>query len=195
MLTVAWDIETDTSGGHGLDPNKGGIVSIAAVASNGTERYFDGPDEAAIIAGFDRAVAALPGGARLVGWNSAVFDTPFVADRARILGVPIGLTLVADDAIVPKYDPLPGHGGGYSGTWHQTTLADVAYELRPYCEARDLRWSLKPFAQHLGIDVVEVDRAAIHLLSRDELRAYNLSDVHATLAIDALVPGLLASAA
>ena len=208
MNFVAWDIETDTSGGGGLDPTVAGVVSIAAAVYRSTptgltehEVFYDavaGPSpisEAALLVAFDRWLAARAlrdeDMTHLVGWNSAVFDAPFVARRSEILRTEIDLYLSFAPEIVPKYEPLPGFAGGYHHRWYGLRSRDQAYGRfnRGWCEAAGINWRLKDVAEHHGLDPVRVDRENIHLLSGSELAAYNLSDVRMTAALTAAAMG------
>lgn len=168
------DIETDTTI-DGLDPAVAPIVAIA-VAGPDTDVVLDGPDERTMLVELDALLAGLAGGA-LVTWNGAGFDLPFIATRAQALGVPLGLQIRYDASIPGRHDPLPGHPGRVRGTWHrlghidgyQAYRSDVGRVLPVSC-------GLKSLARLVGLPLVEVDRAAIHLLSEAERRAYVASD-------------------
>ncbi len=166
------DIETDTSV-DGLDPARSAIVAVA-VSDGDSETVLDG-DERELLASLDRTVADLRPGV-IVTWNGGAFDLPFIADRARMLDVSIGLRLLADPSI-PRRDPLPGHAGAYRGRWYghhhldgyQLFRADVGATMRLPC-------GLKPLARLVGLPVVEVDRSAIHQLDAATTRRYVASD-------------------
>ena len=207
---VAWDIETVTSGGHGLDPNEGGILSIAAAAYSDCEpdspptstfyasvlesvpaelrpRTFADPSEEAVLFAFNRWLGrATPDwiAGPLVGWNSSCFDAPFAFRRAELLRVRIDLSLSFAPDIVSKYPPLPGFHGGYEHNWTPEWFGvDLAYSAysRGNCEHWGVRHRLKDGAEHFGItDGVRVDASKVSDLSGDDLRAYNLSDVRLT---------------
>lgn len=197
MTIFALDIETDTSPlteaekaagftARGLDSR---ITPVTAAAFHDGRHtnvlhaadYRDG--EAGLLSRVGAymigAGASRDNGGVLVTWNGSVFDLPFLVDRARMLGVLgwfTGLELTRDESIVPKYDPLPGHAGGYRATWHGLPHLDMAYVDRDECLATGVSWSLKPWATHLGLDPVEVDRTRMHELSRAELDSYVASD-------------------
>ena len=145
------------------------------------EIVLDG-DEAGLLADLDGALATLEPGV-LVTWNGAAFDLPFIADRARTLGVEIGLQLRFDPTI-HRREPLPGHQGAYRGRWYdhrhidgyQLFRADVGASMRLPC-------GLKPLARFVGLPVVEVDRAAIHQLDADITRRYVASDARLARAL------------
>lgn len=187
LVLCAFDIETDTTGGGGLDPRSAGIASIAASTTTGID-FFDSAspgsrqDEARLLLEFDRwLLHTRPD--RLVTWNGAVFDGPFIDSRARNLGIKLGLVLTLDETITPKYEPCPGYAGGYQLDWHGIGHEDVAYTWRTWCMETDVRWSLKSCAEANNIEAISVDRERIHDLTWTELRDYNLSDTAATLAL------------
>ncbi|MEQ8840983.1 MAG: hypothetical protein RIB98_08380 [Acidimicrobiales bacterium] len=179
-LTYGLDIETDTTV-NGLDPEVAAVVAIALTGDN-LEVVLDG-DESTIIGELDDVLAALPAGV-LVTWNGGGFDLPFLADRARRLGIRLGLELRLDLAIGGHHEPLAGHAGAYRATWHhhghldgyQLFRADVGASLHLPC-------GLKPLARMVGLPVVEVDRERIHELSDDERRDYVASDARLARAL------------
>lgn len=202
MTIFALDIETDTSPlteaekaagftARGLDPR---ITPVTAVAmhAGGNSHVLHADDSAdgepalleQVGAFMIGAGANRNSGGVLVTWNGSVFDLPFLADRARILGVLdywyAGLDLTPDPSFAPKYDPLPGHDGGYRATWCGLPHIDIAYVDKDECLAAGVSWSLKPWAKHLGMDPVEVDRSRMHELTREELDAYVASDARIT---------------
>lgn len=107
------DIETDVRGGA-LDPSVAPIRAVA-VSTRSSEVTFTG-DESSILADVDRHLAGLPDGV-VASWNGAVFDLPYIADRARLLGVALGLVLCPDQRRRVGCDLLPGHEVPYRATW------------------------------------------------------------------------------
>lgn len=118
------DIETDTRH-DGLDPAVASVVTVA-LSSRSFDRVFLG-DEPALLRALDEHLADLPPGV-IATWNGAAFDLPFIADRARILGVDLGLHLCLDPRITLQRVPLPGHAGAYRASWHHHAHLD-AYRL------------------------------------------------------------------
>lgn len=167
------DIETDTTV-DGLDPGVARILTVA-LSSEEVDELFTGP-EPQLLAELDERLRTLPPGV-LATWNGAAFDLPFIADRAEMLDLDIGLRLQLDRSITLRRAPLPGHEGAYRGAWydHQHLDAyrvyrgDVGPSLRISC-------SLKSIARFVGLAPVEVDRAQIHDLSNEALHAYAASD-------------------
>lgn len=167
------DIETDTSV-DGLDPAVSPVVTVALSTPAGDE-VFAG-DEATILAALDRRLRTLAPGV-LATWNGAVFDLPFLADRALACGLGLGLRLAPDPTVTLGRDPLPGHAGAYRATWYghghldayRVYRGDVGRVLQVSC-------SLKAIARLVGLSPVEVDRERIHELAPEVLDAYVASD-------------------
>jgi hypothetical protein len=167
------DIETDTAV-DGLDPRCSAVVSVAVVGP-GVAAVLEG-DEATLLRALDDLLAGLEPGI-LVTWNGAAFDLPFLADRAALHGVRLGLRLRHDPRGQRRGAPLAGHPGAYRAAWHghrhldgfRVYRADVGAALGLPC-------GLKAMARLVGLDPVEVDRTQIHQLDAATLRAYVLSD-------------------
>jgi DNA polymerase elongation subunit (family B) len=167
------DIETDTTV-DGLDPAVAPILTVA-LASPGFEETFVGP-EYEILAEVDQRLAQLEPGV-IATWNGAAFDLPFIADRAWMYGMQLGLQLALDPMIPMHHAPLPGHGGAYRARWHghdhidayRLYRGDVGPSLRISC-------SLKSIARFVGLAPVEEDRSRIQDLSQEALHAYAASD-------------------
>lgn len=175
------DIETDTAAG-GLDPTRAAVVAVA-VAGPSSTTVLVGP-EPTLLARLDALVAALPAG-HLVTWNGAAFDLPFLATRAALAGVSLGLRLEPDPTLLgPDHPPLPGHAAAYRARWYQHDHVD-AYRLYRADVGRVLpvSCSLKSIARLVGIPAVQVDAAALHLLSDEEVHRYVASDAEATRAL------------
>ena len=167
------DIETDTESG-GLDPAAAGIVAVA-IAGAGWSRVFRGP-EADLLAATDRLLAILEPGV-VVTWNGGRFDLPYIADRAGLLALPLGLGLEPMAAVAGSRDPLPGHEGGYRARWHEHAHLDAYQVYRADVGASlGLPCGLKPLARFVGLEPVEVDRSRIHELAGPQLEAYVASD-------------------
>lgn len=166
------DIETDTSS-DGLDPRVAPVVTVA-LSLPGHDEIFSGRETTLL---HDLAVRLrdLPSGV-IATWNGAAFDLPFLAHRAAVHEMDIGLRLQSDPSLVTR-ETRPGLGGGYRGAWHHHAhldayrmyRGDVGPVLRVSC-------SLKSIARLVGLAPVEVDRTRIHDLSREALHAYASSD-------------------
>lgn len=166
------DIETDTRI-NGLDPSVAPILAVAL--STDIDELFEGPEDE-LIASLDARLSTLPPGV-LATWNGAAFDLPFIADRARLHGLRLGLETVADRTIPCRHDPLPGHEHSYRARWYCHSHVD-AYRVYRNDVGPSLRisCSLKSIARFVGLAPIEVDRTAIHDLSREALHAYAASD-------------------
>lgn len=166
------DIETDTSA-DGLDPRVAPVVTVA-VSLPTHDEIFSGR-ESTLLFDLAQRLRSLPAGV-IATWNGAAFDLPFLAHRADLHRLDLGLRLRRDPRIVLR-DRLPGLDGAYRGAWHHHShldayrmyKGDVGPVLRVSC-------SLKSIARLVGLAPVEVDRTRIHDLSREALHAYASSD-------------------
>ena len=108
------DIETDTSS-NGLDPAVAARASPSPCPAARSTRS-SSVRRRSCSRTLDTRLASLAPGV-LATWNGATFDLPFIADRARLLGVGIGLHLCLDRRLTLDRPTLPGHGGAYRGAW------------------------------------------------------------------------------
>lgn len=143
------------------------IVAIA-VATGRTDHVLLG-DEATVLRQVDDLLAELEPGL-IVTWNGAGFDLPFLNQRARMLGVPIGLELWRDELLADE-------DHAFRGRWHHHDHLD-GYRLYRADVWRHLGLpcGLKPLARLVGLRPLEVDRAGLHLLDQETVRAYVASD-------------------
>ncbi|UDY37024.1 3'-5' exonuclease [Dermatobacter hominis] len=160
------DIETDTSV-DGLDPAVSPVVAVA-VATPDEDHVLLG-DEPSILARTDELLASLPPGV-VVTWNGAGFDLPFLARRAAIVGVALGLELWQEPLMAAEPD-------AFRGRWHHHDHLD-GYRLYRADVGRSLGLpcGLKPLARLVGLRPVEVERSRLHLLASDQIRDYVASD-------------------
>jgi DNA polymerase elongation subunit (family B) len=167
------DIETDTTI-DGLDPAVAPVVTIA-LSNDGYDEVFSGPEHE-ILQDIDNRLADLEPGV-IATWNGAAFDLPFLADRATLHGIPLGLRLRPDARLQLDHEPLPGHSVAYRARWfghghvdaYRLYRADVGPALRVSC-------SLKSIARLVGFTPIDVDRTRIHDLTHEILHAYAASD-------------------
>jgi DNA polymerase elongation subunit (family B) len=172
-LVYGLDIETDTTI-DGLDPNVAAVVTVA-LSNDGYDEVFTG-NEDTILRELDARLAAVAPGV-IATWNGAAFDLPFLADRAELHGIALGLRLRADAGITLDHDPLPGHRSAYRARWHRHGHVD-AYRLyrADVGPALKVSCSLKSIARLVGFVPIDVDRTRIHDLSHEMLHAYAASD-------------------
>jgi len=172
-MVYGLDIETDTTE-NGLDPGVARVVTVA-LASPGYEETFTGPEHE-LLGDLDERLGQLEPGV-IATWNGAAFDLPFIADRAALYDMRLGLCLQLDPSITLRREPLPGHEGAYRARWYRHDHVD-AYRLYRGDVGPALRisCSLKSIARFVGLAPVEVDRTRIHDLSNEALHAYAASD-------------------
>lgn len=183
------DIETDTSV-NGLDPRIAPVVTVA-LSLNGHDEIFDGRESTLL---FDLAerLRSLPAGV-IATWNGAAFDLPFLAQRAHLHRLDLGLVLRLDAGLTDGRAPLPGHRGAYRGAWYHHSHLD-AYRLYRNDVGPLLRvsCSLKSIARLVGLAPIEVDRTRIHDLSNEALHAYASSDARlARVLAERRMPGAM----
>jgi len=172
------DIETDTSA-DGLDPGVAGVVAVAISSAETGEVVLTG-SEAGVLRALDHHLASVAPGV-VVTWNGGAFDLPFLAARAAVNGVALGLELAWDPAAYRRgKTPLPGHMGSYAAGWYGHGHVDAYRAWRALLDP-ELPCGLKAVARAEGFDPVEVvDITALHAVPLGELRRYVASD--ATLA-------------
>jgi len=164
------DIETDTTV-DGLDPSVSPIVAVAVATPDG-DRVFQGPEDL-VLHRTDELMSELDPGI-VVTWNGSGFDLPFLTERARRLGVTLGLDLWDDG-------PERTEPGVVRGRWYAHDHLD-GYRLYRADVGRSLRFpcGLKAMARLVGLPAVEVDASRVHLLSASEVRRYVTSDARVT---------------
>jgi hypothetical protein len=166
------DIETDTTE-NGLDPAVARVLTVA-LAAEGYEETFTGPEPELLVDLDDRLARLEPG--VLATWNGGAFDLPFLADRAAVYGMRLGLRLQADPNIAVR-SPLPGHDGAYRASWYRHSHLDAYRVYRDDVgPALRISCSLKSIGRFVGLSPVEEDRTRIHDLSNEALHAYAASD-------------------
>ncbi len=183
------DIETDTSL-NGLDPRVAPVVTVA-LSLDGHDEIFSGR-ESTLLFDLTERLRSLPAGV-IATWNGAAFDLPFLAQRAEVHRLELGLLLRLDPTLAGDRAPLPGHRGAYRGAWHHHSHLD-AYRLYRNDVGPMLRvsCSLKSIARLVGLVPVEVDRTRIHDLSNEALHAYASSDARlARVLAERRMPGAL----
>jgi hypothetical protein len=172
------DIETDTAT-DGLDPQVGRVLCVGLSGPSG-DLVLAHHDEWVLLTELDAWVHDLSPGV-LTTWNGSAFDLPYLATRARLLGVALGLHLELDPAVVLRHGPLPGHDGAYRATWHAHTHLD-AYRVFRSDVGRTfgLSCSLKSVAGLAGLRPVDEDAARVHELDPDDRHRYVASDARCT---------------
>jgi DNA polymerase elongation subunit (family B) len=182
------DIETDTTI-NGVSPKDSSVISAAVASADGSVcEVFDAASERELLEQLLGYLEGLEPGI-ITTWNGSGFDLAFLVERMRIVGITHPWTLWPS-ARAAKYPPVGGHTVRAKLSSH--SHADIAYAFKALATDCSIEWALKPMARHFGHDPVEVDRAATHLLTSSELRAYVASDAIVTAALaEHLGEGLL----
>lgn len=113
FITYGLDIEIDTTDGA-VDPDLAAIRAIG-LSGRGFDHLYTG-DEARMLRDLDDRLRSLAPGI-LATWNGSMFDLPYIARRADLLGVELDLVLVADPSATRGRRPLPGHRCGQRAAW------------------------------------------------------------------------------
>jgi DNA polymerase elongation subunit (family B) len=185
-----FDIESTS-----LSPLEGRTRSIASWGDFGHfyAEAVGAEGELGLIIGALSWLKAQPSGI-VVGWNTSGFDVPFLLTRARALhahvrqGQLLCATAATDRPL--KYEPTPGHVGGYrvqsfGGHKH----CDIMNPWKVWADENGVEWSLKPVASAVGLDPIKEDREAMEDLTSERLCAYNLSDARVTKGLGELLSG------
>ncbi len=145
------DIESDTAV-DGLDPARSSTLAVAVAGPGWTTvlHAADGSGEADLLLRLDELLGGLAPGV-VVTWNGARFDLPFLADRAVAVGVEWSLRLRPDQRLA-HHTPLPGHAGGYVGTWgHHRHLDGYQLYRADVGRAVPISCGLKTLARFVGL--------------------------------------------
>ncbi|QXC62889.1 hypothetical protein KSP35_08950 [Aquihabitans sp. G128] len=164
------DIETDTSR-DALDPAVAPVLTIA-LSGRTFDDVFIG-DEATMLRALDDRLASLAPGV-LATWNGATFDLPFIAERARLLGVDLDLRLCLDRRLTLGRAPLPGHAGAYRGVWGAHVHLDT---FRLFGQSPAGPWtSLRSIGRLLGVGTGGAGSRPGKDLADEALHAHAASD-------------------
>lgn len=170
-LLYGLDIETDTTV-NGLDPSVSSVVAVSLSTEDDTIT-FTGP-ERQLLRSLDRHLRTMTPGV-LVTWNGSGFDLPFLADRARVLRVRLGMQLTPDASLPHRHAPLVGHATPYRARWHKHRHVDACCVYRTLLP-EGASCGLKPVARDAGLLVIEEDRERLHELGAGALVRYAASD-------------------
>lgn len=167
------DIETDTTR-DGLDPTVAPVLTVA-LSGRKLDEVFVGP-EAELLAQLDDRLAMLEPGV-IATWNGSTFDLPFIADRARLLGIDLGLQLCLDRRLTLNRAPLPGHAGAYRAAWHHHTHVDT-FRLYGHPSATSHWTSLGVIGRVLGLSSASPRERSprTQVLTNEALHAHAPSD-------------------
>ena len=171
QIVYGLDIETDTRT-DAVDPAVAPVIT-AALSGRNFDEVFVGP-EVDLLRALDARLATLAPGV-IATWNGSTFDLPFIADRARLLGLDLGLQLCVDPRLTLHRALLPGHGAAYRAAWHSHGHVDT---FRLYGQASESgHWaSLRVIGRVLGLSPSPV---AIGLVGRTQALANEALHAHA----------------
>ena len=185
---TAFDIETDTSAGFGLDPSGGQITEL--VMANSVETVILVGDEQYILQGLADCLNDRPAGEVLVDWNGAGFDNPFLAVRGAMHAEQLegwGLAVADIPGPAGAYFVCLGFDAPQALTWtrpdggqHHDVDAMQMLKKSPL-RGRNLR--LKDNVRRFGADPIELDRIRLHEYTPEERAAYAASDGVGTLLV------------
>lgn len=179
---VAFDVESDTSGGHGLQPHRAQLTEL--VLTTKAETIVLAGDERHILQGFADFMNRQKEPMTALGWNSRGYDLCFMAVRARVHQIDGWALELADSDIEAPYPPTGGFKKAQRMRW-KTPSGVTHYDedlMLTYSRQRDIRSAkLKAAAAGTGMTPVEVDRSRLHELSAEERERYVCSDGIATL--------------
>lgn len=119
--TYGLDIEINAGDGV-VDPVTAAVTKIAVSAGRSDVAFVGSETE--ILRGVNDYLNTLAPGV-LATWNGSIFDLPFIADRARIVGIELDLVLVADPNGRMGRQPLPGHRGSHKARWGEHRHLDT----------------------------------------------------------------------
>ena len=169
-IFYGFDIETDTT--HAVDP---AVAPIRTVALSGTafDEVFTG-DEAELLQGLNTRLAALPPGV-LATWNGATYDLPYIADRARVLGIELDLKLCRDRRLTFGRNLLPGHAAAYRGGWGSHGHLDT-FRLYGHTGGPSVWSSLRNIGRLVGVGTMPTVARCHDDLTNEALHAHASSD-------------------
>lgn len=164
------DIEIDTRSGL-LDPAVAPVRTVA-LCGRSFDEVFTG-DERVLLRDLDRRLRSLAPGV-LATWNGGVFDLPFLAERAALVGVELDLRLQLDRRLTFHRRPLPGHAGAYRGAWGEHGHLDT---FRLYGQSGPSPWtSLRTIGRLLGLSAPGGPADRTHDLLSEAFNAHAASD-------------------
>lgn len=164
------DIETDTT--RAVDP---AVACIRTVALSGLafDEEFTGA-EADLLRSLNTRLASLPPGV-LATWNGATFDLPYIADRARVLGVDLDLQLCRDRRLTFGRSLLPGHAAAYRGAWGGHGHVDT-FRLYGHTGGPPVWSSLRTIGRLVGLGTMPTVARRHDDLINEALHAHASSD-------------------
>lgn len=183
---AAFDVETDTSNGEGLNPHKAQITEIVISTKDETVILYG--DEKHILQEFRKHMDSMPDDTTIVGWNNRGFDNIFVSERAKSHNIKGWPGTLVDCDIDSKYAPADGYERPQEMRWRKpngNVLKDEDGSMMAHQKYKrenlNKSTAMKPFVKEYGVQPIEVNRAEMHKLTEQERKDYVGSDGIATL--------------
>lgn len=193
------DIETGHAGCDRTDPQRPidprhDHITRAVLSTPAHDLSFQG-DEFDVLEGIDAALDEHEPGI-LATWNGAGFTLPFLADRAAVCGIHLGLRLAADPRLRLRGEALVGHTTGYRAAWygHQHLDAARLYRSgrRPLVEVSELLRSFGRPARPRGLEGTGPADVPGGELTHDATHAFAANDARLVRSmIEARLPGVV----
>lgn len=170
----------------GLDPRVSEVTTISLVDTAERITILDGGSDLDLIEDFVRLNGESTG--ILLGWNSTFFDLPFM--KVRQTGRAPSKDFIFSSYpnwMTPKYgypewaDYIGFGEWSFAQVGQKSTHYDLAPLFKNFAERNEVKHSLKPVCDFLGIKMIEVDASKMHDLTRAERIEYNLSDANGLL--------------
>lgn len=175
-----------------VDPRH--TVVVRAVLSTAAREWSFTGDEPTLLGALDSTLGGLEPGI-VATWNGSSFDLPFLADRAGIRGVHLGLRLAADPRWRRRGEVLPGHRYPYRAAWYAHRHLDAARLYRsgrrPLVEVDELLRAVGLPAWGRGTRGTGPADAPGEELTHDALHAFASNDARLVRSlVEARLPGV-----
>lgn len=161
----------------GLDPRVAEVITASAVGSDGSVFVVDSlKNEKAVIESLLTQLSCVN---QLVGWNTTFFDVPFLRERSLKFYNNSSVYFTSTSTYEPKYGFSEWHDN--ARRWNSVDInginvVDIAPLFKDVAASFGVKHSLRPVAEALGLNPVNVDASEVHLLTPEERMKYCVSD-------------------
>ncbi|MBS1846972.1 MAG: hypothetical protein JST73_01735 [Actinobacteria bacterium] len=168
-------------------------ISRAVLSTRGSDLTFVG-DEPTLLHDLDAALAGLAPGI-IATWNGSGFALPYLADRAELCGIRLGLHLAADSRLRHRGDTIPGHDAAYRAAWYAHRHLDAAHLYRsgrrPLIDVEDLLHAFRRGSRSRGRVSTRRGEGVATDLSHDLEHAHAANDARLVRCmVEARLPGI-----